>query len=250
MELGLKGKVVLIAGSSRGIGKAIACKFLEEGCHVVLSGRDRESLESTVEEFRARFRKENVARFNGDLTRQNDCDRYVQVALSEWGRVDIAVANIGSGRGAPFEVSDRAEWLRVFEVNLFGGMDFVRHVIPVMKTQRSGAICLVASITGAEAIDAPIPYTSAKAGVIASGKALARYLGDFNIRVNVVSPGNVFFPGGDWENRLKKDEAQVPLKRFGNPEEIATCVVFLTSECASFVTGASLVIDGGQTRAF
>jgi len=258
MELGLKEKVVLVAGSSRGIGKSIACKFLEEGCHVVVSGRNREGLENTIEEFRARFPKENIGQFNGDLTRQDDCERYVQVAVSKWARVDIAVANIGSGRGVPFELSDRQEWMRVFETNLFSGMDFVRHVTAVMKAQRSGAICLVSSIAGTEAIDAPIPYISAKAGVIACGKALARHLGDFNIRVNVVCPGNVLFPEGDWEVKLRKNEeqvrsyiqSQVPLKRFGRPEEIAACIVFLMSERASFVTGASLVVDGGQTRAF
>ncbi len=258
MDLGLKGKVALVAGSSRGIGKAIAYKFLEEGCQVLLSGRNPESLKNTIEEFYTRFPRENVAHFNGDLAQQDGIEGYVKVALSKWGRIDIAVANIGSGRGSPFEASDRQEWMRVFETNLFAGMDFVRQVVPVMKDQLSGGICLISSITGVEAMDAPIPYTSAKAGVIACGKALARCLGNYNIRVNVVCPGNIIFPGGHWETKLKQGEeqvrsyieSQVPLKRFGRPEEIAACVVFLMSECASFITGACLIVDGGQTRTF
>jgi len=258
MELSLKGKVAVISGSSRGIGKAIARGFLGEGCSVVVSGRNRERLDRTVQELSTEFPAERLAWHNGDVTSREGVKGFLEVALSRFGRVDIAVANVGSGSGLPFEESDRTEWLRVFDTNLFSGMELVRQIIPVMKNQSSGAICLISSITGVEAFPAPIPYTAAKSAVIASSKALARHLAGHNIRVNVVCPGNVLFPEGGWDLKLTEApektaayiESEVPLRRFGRPEEIAACVVFLASDCASFVTGASLVVDGGQTRAF
>lgn len=258
MDLGLKGKAAVVTGSSRGLGKAIAHRFLQEGAYVAVSGRDPESLQKTVEELSAQFPAERIAWFNGDLTVGDGIQGFLDVALSRFGRIDIAVANIGSGRGVPFEDSDKAEWLRLFDTNLFSGMEFVRQVVPMMKSQGSGVICLISSVAGVEAIEAPIPYTSSKAGVIAAGKVLARYLAQSGIRVNVICPGNILFPGGDWDKKLKENrqrvnsyiESHVPLKRFGRPEEIASCVVFLASECASFVTGACLVADGGQTHTF
>lgn len=258
MDLELRDRVTVIAGSSRGIGKAIAHRFLQEGARVLISGRDPQTLQRTLEEFRAQFAADRVASYCGDLCQMEDIRAYLNTAIERWAAIDIAVANIGSGRGKPFEASNRAEWTRMFEVNLFGGMDFVHEVLPIMKAKGSGSICLIASIAGVEALEAPLTYTAAKAGVVAAGKSLARLMAEFKIRVNVVCPGNILFPGGDWDHKLKANPAEVeayikkevPLKRFGTPEEIADCVAFLCSFRASFVTGACWVLDGGQTRVF
>jgi len=258
MNLGLEGKVAVVSGSSRGIGKATARTLLQEGASVLICGRNQESLLQTEGEFRSSFGAERIASFQGDLTEAQQVHDCVLQTTARFGRLDIAVANIGSGRGVPFEDADRAEWLRMFDLNLFSGMELVRQAGSVMQKQHAGAICLVSSIAGVEALPAPIPYTCAKASLLAAGKTLARSLAPHNVRVNVVCPGNILFPGGVWESRLKADqegtkayiESQVPMNRFGSAEEIASCIAFLVSDCASFVTGASLIADGGQTHVF
>jgi 3-oxoacyl-[acyl-carrier protein] reductase len=125
-----------------------------------------------------------------------------------------------------------------------------------MTPRRSGSIVLVASIAGVESTPAPLAYSAAKAAIVNYAKNLARELGPLNIRVNCVAPGNILFPGGSWEGHLarRRDEvlqmieAEVPLRRFGQPEEIADLIAFLSSERASFITGSCVIADGGQTR--
>src|SRR5436190_6060025 len=206
MNLGLQGRTAVISGSSRGIGKAAAKALLEEGASVLISGRNKESLLQTEEEFRSTFGAERIASLRGDLTQSEQVHDCVQKTIARFGRIDIAVANVGAGRGLPFEESDRTEWLRLFDLNLFAGMELVRHVGSVMQRQSSGVICLVSSIAGVEALPAPIPYSCAKAAVVAAGKTLARSLASHNIRVNVICPGNILFPGGTWESRIKTDQ--------------------------------------------
>jgi 3-oxoacyl-[acyl-carrier protein] reductase len=134
----------------------------------------------------------------------------------------------------------------------------VRETVPSLIKNGCGSIVLTASIAGLETLGAPIAYEAAKAALIASCKNMSRELAQYKIRVNCVAPGNIMFPGSTWDFKLKENEkstmeyitSHVPLKRFGTPEEIASIVVFLSSERASFITGACIVADGGQTRGF
>jgi 3-oxoacyl-[acyl-carrier protein] reductase len=173
-----------------------------------------------------------------------------------WGRLDCVVANIGTGRGLGGWDLQEADWEGLLDANLASSYRLVQNVLPAMTSARHGSIVLVASIVGLESSTAPLPYGAAKAALINYGKNLARQAGPFNVRVNSVAPGNVLFPGGSWERHLEERRDEVleqieregPLRRFAKPEEIADLIVFLSSDRASFVTGACVVADGGQTR--
>ena len=256
MDLDLTDRVAFVAGSSRGIGKAVAAAFLAEGGRVVITGRDPTALELARAEMEAAHGGDRVLAIEGDLSTADVIRRALGFARDRWGRVDALVANIGNGRGTPGWRTPPEDWARLFEVNLWSTQRLVAEVLPGMIEARSGSITLISSITGIESTAAPLPYSAAKAALINYGKNLARQAGNHGVRVNSVAPGNVLFPGGSWERHLEQrhDEvmamirAEVPLQRFGRPEEIADLVVFLSSDRASFITGSCLVADGGQTR--
>ena len=258
MNLGLQNRVVVVAGSSRGIGLAIAHEFLVEGSRVVLNGRDREALSSAEDRLRRTFGADRVIAHAGDTADPATAADVISAARAKWDRVDCVVANVGSGTARPgWELSD-ADWSTVFETNFGASRRLVEAALPALTQQRAGSIILTASIAGVESLAAPLTYSAAKAALISYSKNLARQVGSAGIRVNAVAPGNVLVPGGAWERKLAAngDEVrayinrEVPLARFGSPEEIAAIVVFLASDRASFVTGACLIADGGQTRAF
>ena len=258
MNLGLENRNVLVSGSSRGIGRAIAEAFLHEGARVVITGRDEASLQAAADALCALKGAERVLTIAGDLGQPVHVARTLEHTLKVFGSLDIVVANVGTGVAKSGWDLEPSDWTASFDDNLFGGMTLLRAAITPLKESKCGSIVLVASIAGLEAIDAPIVYAAAKAGVVAAGKSLSRLLGRDGIRVNVVAPGNVLCPGGSWDRKLAERREhferyvhnEVPLQRFGSPQEIADAVVFLASERASFITGACLVVDGGQTRAF
>jgi len=256
MDLHLNDKVVLVAGSSRGIGLATARAFLAEGCRTVISGRDGSALARATTSLESEFGDGRLMALEGDL-----CDPDVIMASlvsvnDRWGQLDCLVANVGSGRGEIGWDLQESDWTRHFEENLACTYRLVQQVLPWMMRSRQGSIVLVASIVGLESTPAPLPYSAAKAALISYGKNLARQVGSFNVRVNSVAPGNILFPGGSWERHLverpeevmRQVETEVPLRRFGLPEEIADLIVFLSSGRAAFITGSCVVADGGQTR--
>jgi 3-oxoacyl-[acyl-carrier protein] reductase len=256
MNLGLQQQVAMVSGSSRGIGKAIARSFLAEGARVVITGRGAEGVEQTVRELAGEFARENVTGVTADLTKAGDIQKCIAKLDETWGRIDVLVANIGSGRARPGWRVEEEDSSSMLEINFLSAVRLVTAVLPRLLDNKSGSILFVNSIAGIESVPAPLSYSSAKAALLNYAKNLSREVASLGIRVNTIAPGNIFFPGGSWEKHLAENrekvlsyiETAVPMKRFGTPEEIAAAAVFLCSPKAAFITGACLVADGGQTH--
>jgi 3-oxoacyl-[acyl-carrier protein] reductase len=256
VDLELQNKVAFIAGSSRGIGRAVAARFAMEGARVVLSGRNSEDLALAEREIRQQSPKAEIMHFCGDLTKEEGIRQALAEVNGRWGAPEIAVANIGTGRGQPGWRLNEEEFTRLWDMNFFSAARLAGEVLPGMIEKKRGVIIFIDSIAGVESSPAPLAYSSAKAALLNYMKNLSRQVAADGIRVNAVAPGNIFFPGGSWEKHLeaRREEvlryiaAEVPLNRFGKPEEIGDAVAFLASPRASFVTGTCLVADGGQTR--
>lgn len=256
MDLKLTDRTALVAGSSRGIGRAIAAALLAEGARVCITGRDAASLAETAAALRAAHPGAQILEAAGDLTDSTIIAAAVASIQKKWGGLDILVANLGSGSGKTGWALDHAEWERLFNLNFFGSVRLAQSCIPAMTN--GGSIVFISSIAGVEALPAPLPYSAAKAALLNYSKNLSRAVADRKIRVNAIAPGNIFFRGGSWEKHLAKDPAaveefiakEVPQQRFGTPEEIASLAAYLCSDAAGFATGGCYVMDGGQTRSF
>jgi 3-oxoacyl-[acyl-carrier protein] reductase len=256
MDLGLAGKVVFVAGSSRGIGLGIACAFLEEGARVVITGRDSDTLQSAAAGLAARH-QDRVFLYAGDLSEVDKIQEAHRQTNAQWGTVDVLVCNVGSGTGRGGFDLTAGDWSSIFEVNLWTATRIVEVFLPPMVQAKRGAILFISSIAGLESLGAPLPYGAAKAALEKYSKDLSRQVAAHGVRVNTIAPGNIFFEGGTWQRKFAADSAgvtsmiarEVPLSRFGEPEEIGAATAFLASERARFITGACLVADGGQTRA-
>lgn len=254
MDLGLRDKVALITGGSRGIGRATALELAAEGCRVAIAARGPEALAETAEAIqRAGGACHPIA---ADLAEPAAVGRVVDEAAAHWGRLDILVNNVGGSHGPPsFMKADDAAWQEVFDFNLWAAVRATRAAVPHLRQQGGGRVIIVSSVYGREA-GGPVTYNVAKAAEISLGKALSRELARDNILVNTVAPGSVLFPGGSWDKRQQENpemiaafvKAEMPLGRFGRAEEVAAVIAFLCSERASLVTGASIPVDGSQGR--
>ncbi len=255
MNLNLTDQVAFIAGSSRGIGRAIAAALLAEGANIVLTGRDAEALTQTHNELATPDNHHRILAITGNFSDPDTIEDAYNLTVSRFGQIDHLIANLGTGSGKPGWQQDESEWIRLFDANFFASVRLAEAVIPHL-TGRPTSILFISSIVALEATPAPLPYSAAKAALTNYAKNLSRLLAPERIRVNTICPGNIFFPGGSWERHLDNRREQVeqmlttevPQNRFGTPEEIASLAAYLSSSAAAFATGSTYVMDGGQTR--
>jgi len=248
MDLGLAGKGVVVTGGSKGIGRAAALQFADEGAHVAICARGAQALEATAGELRAKGVK--VFAKTADVSREAELDAFLDGARNALGRIDVLVNNT-SGFGTS---DDEAGWKTSFDVDVMASVRACWKVVPWMSEQGGGVILHISSTSALEA-GSPPPYAAAKAALISHSKTLAIALAPKKIRVNVIAPGSIEFPGGVWEmikkaNRPFYDaiKASIPWDRLGSAEEVANAVVFAASPRASWVTGVCLPVDGGQHK--
>lgn len=254
MELGLAGKVALVTGSSRGIGRGIAARLVEEGADVVFCARGAEALEAAVTDTAGPGRAHGVV---ADVKSADGAAAVVTAAVERFGGLDIVVNNVGGSGARTIDELDVDDLTDVLGRNVVPALAVSRAALPVLRERGGGTIAMIASIWGREGGGSP-SYNVAKAAEISLAKAMAHDLAKDGIRVFSVAPGSTLFPGGSWERRVREDpdgmagfvERELPWGRFGTVGEIADVVTFLVSPRASWVVGTCVVVDGGQSRGF
>jgi 3-oxoacyl-[acyl-carrier protein] reductase len=252
MDLGLKGKVAMITGASKGLGRAMAKAFGEEGVKLSICARGEAQLKDAVAEFQNLGFE--VLATAADVTNSADMTKWMSDTVSRFGGVDILVNNAGGARpGALGELSEEA-WRESFELNFFSAVRLARMAAEKMQS-RGGVIINISSIYGRES-GGPLTYNSSKAAMISFTKMLAREMAAKNVRINSIAPGSIQYPGGSWERRFKENPAfekdfishETPAGRLGRPEEVAYAVLMMASPRASWINGAILPVDGAQGR--
>ena len=243
----LKGKVALITGATRGIGKAIALKFAENGADIALNYRsDNEALRTLVSELEDKGVK--VLPVQGDVSVLEDANKIVKEAVDGLGKLDIVVNNAGITKDGLIVRMKEEDFDSVLNVNLKGTFNTIRHSARQMLKQRSGKIINISSVSGILGNAGQANYAASKAGVIGLTKTMARELGSRGITVNAIAPGFVDTEMTEILSEELKENAckQIILGRFGKPEDIANTAVFLASDKADYITGQVISVDGGM----
>lgn len=250
MNLQLNNQVALVTGSSKGIGFGIAQTLHEEGCKVVLNGRDSGVLEEAVSKLPGAI---CVA---ADVTQPKEAVQLVADVMKQFGRLDALVCNVGSGRSVSPGNEHLEEWQRVFSVNLWSATNVIEAATEALAASK-GAIVCISSICGQEVVPgAPITYSAAKAALNAYVRGISKHLGKRDVRINAIAPGNILFDESVWAMKIKEDQAavaemlarEVALEKLGSPSDIANLTAYLLSPISNFATGAVWTLDGGQVH--
>lgn len=251
MDLGLTHKVAFVAASSQGLGKSVAIALAEEGAHLAICGRDAKQLDKASTEINSIGEGEVIA-ITGDLSLAADRERMLATTLDHYKKIDILVTNSGGPRTGKFEELTQKDWDNTYALLLSSAVGLIRGVLPAMKAQGWGRIITITSQAVKQPVENLILSNAVRASVVGLMKTLASELGPYAITVNNIMPGYTE------TNRLKKLIAdnpsfasaidEIPLGRFGTPEEFAAAVTFLASERASYITGVSLAVDGGWIK--
>ncbi len=258
MELGLRDKVAIVTGSSRGLGLASVTALAAEGCRVTLCARTEAALSDAARAVaRVAGGDDRVLAVAADVSATAGVQAVIDGTVQAFGGIDILVNNVGVARGGTLLETSDDDWQDAIDQTLMPAVRMSRLAVPHLQRRGGGAIVIIASIFGREA-GGRMAYNAVKAAEISLAKSLAQQLASSNIRVNSVSPGSILFEGGSWWKRQQaQPEAiadfvrrELPFGRFGRPEEVGHVVAFLASDRASWISGTSVVVDGCQSRAF
>lgn len=260
MDLQLKGKVAIVAASSKGLGRAIALGLAREGVRLTICARRGDELEKTAREIREETSAE-VLPIPADVSQTDDIHKVVSGTLEEYSTVDILVNNAGGPPVGGFLDFSLDEWRKAVELNLFSTVAFSLEVLPLMKEKSWGRIINITSVAVKEPIDGLILSNTVRAGVTGLAKSLSKEFARYNITVNNICPGRILTDriiqlasiraekeGKSVEEALDSMGSDVPVGRIGRPEELANLAVFLASERASYITGTSIQVDGGLVK--
>jgi len=257
MDLGIQGKCAFVAGASQGLGYATAMQLAREGVNVAICARTESKLHEAAETIRQETDVEVIA-LPGDVTNRDDLDQMFDTISNDWHRLDILVTNAGGPPAGTFREVTPDQYREATDLNLQSTIEMVYRALPLMKTHQWGRIIAITSISVKQPVDGLILSNTARAGVVSFCKTVANQVGEDGITVNVVCPGHFKTQRSidlmeSWaassgktaeEIEAEKSDA-VPLKRYGEPVELADAITFLASERASYITGASIQVDGG-----
>jgi 3-oxoacyl-[acyl-carrier protein] reductase len=256
MDLQLTDKVAIVTGSSRGLGLASARSLIAEGCRVCICARGPEQLAAAAVEVEAVARRPNmIMTVQADVSTADGISMVIDRTVERFGGLDILVNNVGRAAGKELLDTSDAEWQAAFDETLFPAIRASRLAVPHMKQRGGGAIIMIASIWGRES-GGRMTYNAVKAAEISLAKSLAQQLAALNIRVNSIAPGSILFPGGSWHKRQQADpqgiadfiKRDLPFGRMGRADEVGSVVAFLASPRASWISGASITVDGCQSK--
>ncbi|RFU62800.1 SDR family oxidoreductase [Peribacillus saganii] len=256
MELGLKGKVAIVTGGSKGIGFETAIQFVKEGAKVTICGRGKQALDHAAALIYEQT-GEKIYTVQADVSKPVDCKKLIEQTIGHYGSLDILINNAGTSSANPFENVNEDMWQEDLDLKLFGAVNCSRAAITYMK-EKGGSIINITAVIGKAPPASSLPTSVTRAAGIALTKAMSKDLGQYSIRVNTVCIGLIrssqieekkwkkLAPHLTWEQFSQDPKHDIPLRRIGEPTEAAKVITFLASDAASYVTGTSVNVDGGK----